>query len=204
MATRPETKDSNFSWEFFIEKVNSDLNDTFGNFVHRTLKFVNTQFNSEVPEPGALDDKAKQIQKILKEKIEAVAQEIEDCKLQSAANNMIGISRIGNQFLNETEPWNLLKTKKAEAGNIIYSAIQIVKALATVSAPFIPFTAEKLWKTLNLPGSVHEQKWDEALRPLPAKHKIAKAKPLFQKIEANEQKLNEKLEKIRDSLAKNA
>jgi methionyl-tRNA synthetase len=41
MATRPETKDSNFSWELFIEKVNSDLNDTFGNFIHRTLTFIN-------------------------------------------------------------------------------------------------------------------------------------------------------------------
>jgi len=202
MATRPETKDTNFSWELFIEKINSDLNDTFGNFIHRTLAFMNAQFNGEVPQPEALDEDDKQILETLKEKVETVAKEIEDCGLQSAANTMISISRMGNQYLNEKEPWNLIKKDREKAASIIYVAAQIVKALAIVSAPFIPFAAEELWKTLNLPGSVHEQKWDEALKPLPANHKIAKAKPLFQKIEANGQELDEMLEKVRESPAK--
>ena len=202
MATRPETKDTNFSWELFIEKINSDLNDTFGNFIHRTLAFMNAQFNGEVPQPEALDEDDKQILETLKEKVETVAKEIEDCGLQSAANTMISISRMGNQYLNEKEPWNLIKKDREKAASIIYVAAQIVKALAIVSAPFIPFAAEELWKTLNLPGSVHEQKWDEALKPLPANHKIGKAKPLFQKIEANGQELDEMLEKVRESPAK--
>ena len=202
MATRPETKDLNFSWELFIEKINSDLNDTFGNFIHRTLAFMNAQFNGEVPRSEALDEGDKQILETLKEKVETVAKEIEDCGLQSAANTMISISRMGNQYLNEKEPWNLIKKDREKAASIIYVAAQIVKALAIVSAPFIPFAAEELWKTLNLPGSVHEQKWDEALKPLPANHKIAKPKPLFQKIEANGQELDEMLEKVRESLAK--
>ena len=202
MATRPETKDTNFSWELFIEKINSDLNDTFGNFLHRTLAFMNTQFNGEVPQLEALDEDDKQILETLKEKVETVAKEIEDCGLQSAANTMISISRMGNQYLNEKEPWNLIKKDREKAASIIYVAAQIVKALTVVSAPFIPFAAEELWKTLNLPGSVHEQKWDEALKPLPANHKIAKPKPLFQKIEANGQELDEMLEKVRENLAK--
>jgi methionyl-tRNA synthetase len=202
MATRPETKDTNFSWGFFIEKINSDLNDTFGNFIHRTLAFINVQFNSEVPQPEALGDDDKRILETLKGKVETVAEEIEDCGLQSAANTMISISRLGNQYLNEKEPWNLIKKDRGKAANVIYVAAQIVKALAVVSAPFIPFAAEELWKTLNLPESVHEQKWDEALKPLSANHRIAKAKPLFHKIEATEKELDEKLEKIGECLSK--
>ena len=202
MVTRPETKDTNFSWELFIEKINSDLNDTLGNFIHRTLAFMNAQFNGEVSQPEALDEDDKQILETLKEKVETVAKEIEDCGLQSAANTMISISRMGNQYLNEKEPWNVIKKDREKAASIIYVAAQIVKALVIVSAPFIPFAAEELWKTLNLPGSVHEQKWDEALKPLPANHKIAKPKPLFQKIEANGQELDEMLEKVRENLAK--
>jgi methionyl-tRNA synthetase len=201
MATRPETKDSNFSWELFIEKVNSDLNDTFGNFIHRTLKFINAQFDGKIPTPNVLSEDDKQILEALKEKVEAIAKEIEGCRLQSATNNFMAISRLGNQYLNEKEPWNLIKKDKDKAANVIYVAAQIVKALAIASAPFIPFAAEELWKTLNLPGSVHEQKWDEALKPLPANHRIAKAKPLFRKIEADEQKLEEMLEKVREGLA---
>jgi methionyl-tRNA synthetase len=204
MATRPETKDSNFSWELFIERINSDLNDTFGNFIHRTLKFINTQFESEIPQPKGLAEDDEKILKTLKEKVDTVAEEIEACKLQSAANSVISISRLGNQYLNEKEPWNLIKKDRDKAANVIYVAAQVVKALAIVSAPFIPSAAEELWKTLNLTGSVHEQAWDEAVKPLQAKHKVAKAEPLFQKIEATEKELNEKLEKTGERLAQNA
>lgn len=203
-STRPETKDTNFSWELFIEKVNSDLNDTFGNFIHRTLTFINTQFNGVIPQPTALDEDANQILETLKDKVNTVAKEIEDCKLQSAANTVMSISRVGNQYLNEKEPWNLIKKDKAKAANILYVTAQIVKALAVVSAPFIPFAAEEIWKTLSLPESVHKQKWDEALKPLPANHKISKPEPLFQKIEASVQELDEKLGKLREKSAKTA
>jgi methionyl-tRNA synthetase len=204
MATRPETKDFDFSWTIFIEKINSDLNDTFGNFIHRTLKFINTQFNSKIPKPKALSEEDKQIVETLKEKIDVIAKEIEDCKLQSAANEMIGIARIGNQHLNEKEPWNLMKKDENQAGNVICVAAQIVKALAIVSAPFIPSAAEEIWRTLNLAGTVDECRWSEALSPLPANHEITKAKPLFHKIDATEEKLDEMLEKIGEKLSKEA
>ncbi len=201
-ATRPETKDTNFSWKLFTEKINADLNDTFGNFIHRTLKFINIQFNSEVPEPSNMDESDKRILKILEEKVDAIAEKIEKCKLQSAVNDVVSISRIGNQYLNEKEPWNMIKKQKNKAANTIYVATQIVKALAIVSAPFIPFSAEELWRILNLPGSVHEQKWNEALKSIPAGHKIGKAEPLFRKVEATSKKLSEMLEEVREKLSK--
>ena len=202
IATRPETKDSNFSWEIFAEKINADLNDTFGNFIHRTLSFINRQFNSQVPEPSLLDADDKKVLEALKEKVGEIAADFEACQLQSAANGVIGVSRLGNQYLNDKEPWNLIKHDRAKAATVIYVAAQLVKALPITSAPIIPFTAEELWKTLNLPGSVHQQRWDEALKPLLAGHRIAEAKPLFRKVEADEKKLDEMLEKVRKAMAK--
>jgi len=199
MASRPENKDTNFSWELFTERVNADLNDTLGNFVHRTLTFINTQFNGEIPEPESLNEDAKRISSDLEEKVKKMTEDIEGCRLQMAANMAITIARMGNQYLNEKEPWNLIKSKRDQAATILYVASQIVKALTVVSAPFIPSSAEGIWKTLNLPGSVHEQKWTEALSPLPAHHKIAKAKPLFKKVEEDEKELDERLDKIRAS-----
>lgn len=204
IATRPETKDTNFSWELFIEKVNADLNDTFGNFIHRTLTFVNTQFKSEIPKPSHLDQDDEHILKTLEEKVKTVGEEVEVSRLQSAANTLISMSRRGNQYLNEKEPWHLIKKNRSKAANTIYVAAQIVKALAIVSAPFIPSTAEKLWRTLKLTGSVHKQRWDEALKPLLSSHIIDKASPLFEKIEADSEKLAEKLEKVRDRSSKTA
>jgi methionyl-tRNA synthetase len=197
MASRPESKDSNFSWELFIERINADLNDTLGNFVHRTLTFINTQFDGKVPEPESQNEDAKRILSELEEKVKETAEEIEGCKLQAAANTVIAIGRMGNQYLNEKEPWKLIKNERGQAATIFYVATQIVKALAVVSAPIIPSAADEIWKTLKLPGSVSEQKWTEALSPLPTHHRITKPKPLFKKVEEDQKQLDERLNRIR-------
>jgi methionyl-tRNA synthetase len=202
MATRPETKDSNFSWELFTERINADLNDTFGNFIHRTLTFINSKFNAIIPELKDMDDDAVEILKILAQKVSLIAEDLYSCKLQSAANNVISVSRIGNQYLNEKEPWNLVKTDKTEAANIFSVAARLVKALAIVSAPFVPFAADQIWKTLNLQGSVHQQKWADATDKFPVDHRINKPKPLFSKIEESPEQLEGKLQKIRKKQAR--
>ena len=197
IGTRPESKDTNFTWTTFVEKINADLNDTFGNFIHRTLSFISSKFDGEIPAPTKLDKDDESVLQAVKEKVEQVAKEIEDGWLQSAANTLIGISRVGNQYLNTKEPWNLMKTEKEKAGTAFYVAAQVVKAMAVVSEPFIPQTAEQLWQTLNLSESVTKSNWNVALKPLVAGHKIAKPKPLFHKIDADEVKLEEMLAQIR-------
>jgi methionyl-tRNA synthetase len=201
MATRPESKDTNFSWDFFLEKINADLNDTFGNFIHRTLTFVNSKFDGSVPQATKLMAENEMVLQTLKEKVETIAKEIEESKLQSAANTLISLSRTGNQYLNDKEPWNVIKTDRERAAGIFYICMQIVKALAVASSPFIPSSAEQLWQTLNLKGKASEAKWQEALTPLEPGHKINKPTPLFKKIDADEKKLDEILAQIRARIA---
>ncbi len=203
MATRPESKDSNFSWDIFLEKVNADLNDTLGNFIHRTLTFINSRFNGKIPQPKLTTEDEAVLQAV-KEKVDAAAQELEEAKLQSAANTLISIGRIGNQYLNEKEPWKLVKTDMEKAATVLYVTVQVVKAITVVSAPFMPTTAEQLWQTLNLEGSVHMSRWEEALKPLEEGHKISKTEPLFHKIDADEKQLDEMLKAVREKIAKPA
>jgi methionyl-tRNA synthetase len=198
IATRPETKDTDFTWETFVSKINADLNDTYGNFIHRTLTFINSKFNGEVPAATKLDADDEMVLTTIREKVEAIAGDLEAAKEQSAANTLISLSRIGNQYLNEKEPWKLLKTDVSKAATIFYVAAQIVKALAVTSAPFIPSRATELLQMLNLPENRNISKWDEALAPLEAGHKIGKVFPLFNKIETDEQKLDALLMKIRE------
>jgi methionyl-tRNA synthetase len=197
IATRPESKDTNFTWTAFREKINADLNDTFGNFIHRTLSFINSKFDGRIPDPSKLERDDEALLQVLKEKVEQTAKEIEGGWLQSAANTLISISRIGNQYLNTKEPWNLMKTDKEKAGTIFYVAAQFVKAVVVVSEPFIPKTAQQLWQTLNLSESVSKSKWHDAVKPIEAGHKIDKPTPLFHKIDADETKLEEMLAQIR-------
>jgi methionyl-tRNA synthetase len=177
------------------------LNDTFGNFIHRTLSFIFSKFDGKIPQPTKLDNDDKEVLQTVKTKVQTASHEIENSWLQSAANTLIAISRVGNQYLNEKEPWNLMKTDKEKAATIFYVAAQVVKAIAIVSAPFIPNTADQLWQTLNLPGRVHSSNWNEALIPLEPGHIIAKPKPLFYKIDAEEVKLDKQLAEVRAKLA---
>ncbi len=202
IVTRPETKDSDFTWEVFVGKVNADLNDSYGNFIHRTLTFVNSKFNGEVPAASKLDADDEMLLNTVREKVEALASDLEADKLQSAANALIGLSRLGNQYLNEKEPWKLLKTDPAKAGTIFYVCAQIVKALTVLSSPFMPSTTEKIWQTLGLPGEAAKARWDEAVTPLEPGHKIAKAEPLFKKIDLDADKLDNMLQKIREEKGK--
>jgi methionyl-tRNA synthetase len=198
IATRPESKDANFSWDFFIEKINSDLNDTYGNFIHRTLTFVNSKYGGEVPSSEKLDTNDEFVLGTIREKMDTLADEFESAKLQSAANSLIGLARIGNQYLNENEPWKLLKTDPGRASAIFYVSVQIVKALAVASSPFIPSTSDQLWQTLGLSGKVSDAKWEESTIPLVPGHKINKPQPLFKKIESTSEMLEETLLKIRE------
>ena len=202
MATRPESKDTNFSWDFFIEKINADLNDTYGNFIHRTLTFIDSKFGGVIPAPSKLEAEDEKVLKSIREKVDAIAKELEESKLQAAANTLISLARLGNQYLNEKEPWNLLKTDREKAATVLYVMAQVVKALAVVSAPFVPGTAEQIWQTLNLPGSVQNGKWQDAISRLEPGHKIGKAKPLFKKIDSDEKKLDELLAQFRGQIAK--
>ncbi|NLF87194.1 methionine--tRNA ligase [Candidatus Bathyarchaeota archaeon] len=197
IATRPESKDTNFTWSAFADKINADLNDTFGNFIHRTLSFINSKFDATIPTPTKLDPDDQAVLDTVKEKVAQAAKEIEDGWLQSAVNTLIAISRTGNQYLNTKEPWNLMKTDKEKAGTVFYVAAQVVKAITVASAPFIPQTAQQLYQTLNLTGTVQQCKWTDATVPIEAGSKINKPQPLFHKIDTNEDVLDEQLAQVR-------
>ena len=212
IATRPESKDTNFTWEMFREKINADLNDTFGNFIHRTLTFINSKFEGQIPAPTKMDADDQAILDCIKTKVEEMAKEIEDGWLQSAANTLIAISRVGNQYLNTKEPWNLIKADKEKAGTIFYVAAQVVKTITTVVAPFMPQIAQQLRETLNVVGPMgyypnqnyqcQIYHWSDAVIPLKPEHKINKPQPLFKKIDLDDDKLDEQLAKVREKLGK--
>ena len=194
ISIRPETRDSDFTWKVFIEKVNSDLNDTLGNFIHRTLKFINTYFDSKIPEPKNLDELDKKTLDAVNDKIKAVDNALSNFQLQMALREAIDLSRIGNKYLNEKKPWEAIKSNLNAAANSLYVSAQIVKALSIILEPFMPSTAQKIRDLLNLPEKCF---WDEAYKPLPANHKIKETEPLFSKIEASEEELQSMLENIR-------
>lgn len=194
IAIRPETRDSNFTWEIFLEKVNGDLNDTLGNFIHRTLTFINSFYGGVIPQPRNLDEHDNSILRKIAATWSNVGAALDGFKLQSALHEIIELSREGNKYLNEKQPWKAMKTDPQTAANVLYVSAQIVKAMSILLEPFIPSTAERLRYLLNIPKEVS---WEDAIEPLQVGHKIKESEPLFHKIEASQKELDSMLEKIR-------
>jgi len=196
ISIRPETKDANFTWEIFLEKVNSDLNDALGNFIHRTLMFINTYFDGKVPDSGKLAEDDRRILRTTRTRVERVAKSLESFRLQSALRGVISLSRLGNKYLNEKQPWKTIKTDPQSAACTLHIAVQIVNALSVIMEPFVPSTSTDLRTLLNLPETF---KWEDASNPIPSNHKIKEAKPLFHKVEASEEEMQDRLERMRSA-----
>ena len=180
IAIRPETRDANFTWRDFESHVNSELNDVLGNFVHRTLTFVNNYFDSKIPEPQELDSKDEALKNRIESSPSKVSQLFDQFQLRSALGEIIELARAGNQYLSEREPWHLIKTDRAKTATTLYFATQLVRSIGILISPFLPETAQHIRTQLNLTGE--EGWWDAGTLALKAGHAIGKATPLFHKV----------------------
>ncbi len=182
-ATMPELKDSDFSWEDFAQRNNSELLAVYGNFVHRALTFAAKNFNSEVPPAGFMEGVDKAMLRKAEEQWRKVGTNIEFVHFREALKEAIQLARLGNQYFDQKAPWSLVQKDKAACGTAIHVSLMVSKTLAVIMAPFLPFSSQKLWRTLGYGSIVHEQSWTEALEDIPAGQKLYVGKPLFEKLE---------------------
>lgn len=197
LLNRPEGRDTDFSLELFEDIVNSHLNDTLGNFVHRVLHFTFNNFESKVPKPENLDEYDQKMLSLINETASLVANDLDHIKIRDGITHAIDLARAGNKYFNDTQPWNTIKTQPQKAANTIYVSLNIIKALAILIEPFIPFTAEKIWHLLNLKDNIHKDSWKHITKSLEPGHEIKKPEPLFKKVKAEDlrRKLQQLLEK---------
>ncbi len=190
---RPEERDTNFTWREFYRIVNSELNDDIGNFAHRVLTFIERRMGGEAK--GKIDEG---VRKKIKELHEKYVRAMYETKEREASNYLLEMARLGNKFLNEKEPWKLLKEGKVdEVNDVMYTCLYILRELALHMAPFTPIAAEKLWKMIGEEGSVHEHgKLLSSGAEPPSK--IGKPEPLFQKLPKDFlEKVDELLNEVR-------
>ena len=197
ISLRPEQKDTNFTWEEFERKINTELNDVIGNFVHRTITFISTRFDSRVPPFSPEAEGERDLVRFLSESTKLVDRNLQHFRLKDALEHILRLAREGNRYLNEREPWRLIKTDQLKAAQTMGMALQIVASVAIQLQPFLPETASEVCKSLYSGQSID---WKYAgrvnLRP---GRKLKPLRPLFHKVSAA--KLREQLEGIRSSSA---
>ncbi|MHA1730626.1 MAG: methionine--tRNA ligase [Promethearchaeota archaeon] len=197
IRNRPETRDQSFLWSEFQKNVN-ELNDIFGNFIHRVLTFLKRNFGGKVPDRLDLDERDAELLKAVEEAPSRIGSLVESFQFKAAIEAILDLARAGNQYLSDKAPWHLIKDDERASGHVLNLSIQVVHALAILLVPFTPTSARKIWNMLNLRSDVFKASWDSAgTSPIEAGHAIGKPKPLFHKVDVGE--LQEKLAHLHGS-----
>lgn len=185
-AIAPETKDADFSWKDFQTRNNSELVGILGNFINRSLTFIEKNFRNCVPAQKQLSDLDRLILKRIAEAPERVGAALEKFEARQALKEFMDVARDANKYFNDKEPWRAIKADPDSCSTTLNICVQVSKTLAGLMAPFLPFSAERLWKLLNLTGEVHQQNWaDAGSNFVAAGHQLNRPEILFSKIENN-------------------
>ena len=195
-ANAPETKDNDFTWKDFQSRNNSELVAILGNFVNRALVLTKKYYDGIIPERGELTDYDEATIEELQKIKASLERNIEHYHFREALKDAMNFSRIGNKYLADTEPWKVVKTDPERVKTILNIALQITANTAIAIEPFMPFTAEKMLRMLN----VSKLGWEQmgSMELLAAGNTIGEAELLFEKIEDDViQKQLDKLEAAR-------
>lgn len=182
-ANAPETKDNDFTWKDFQARNNNELVAIFGNFINRVVVLTHKYYQGEVPTPNAFNELDTETLAQITELTQKIEQSIERYRFREAQQELMNIARLGNKYLADEEPWKLIKTNPDRVNTVMYVALQIASALAITSEPFLPFTATKLKRILQLENTTWESLKTHPTQLLKAKHHITTAELLFEKIE---------------------
>lgn len=197
----PETRDADFSWRDFQQRNNNELADILGNFVNRTLTFLKKNFDNTVPQPGEFDALDNEMLSRLNEAPEKIGSLFEKFEVRKAVTAFMDLARFANKYFNDQQPWITVREAPEKCATTFYVCVQVLKGLAMLMEPVLPFSARKLWKMVNLPASLKDQRWANAGNAdVPAGHQLAKAKILFRKIE--DDVIEEQIKKLKNVTSK--
>lgn len=180
-ANAPETKDNNFTWKDFQARNNNELVAVFGNFINRAIVLTHKYFGGQVPALGELSDYDKATIKEFQDVKTTLEEYLNVFRFRDAQKEAMNLARIGNKYLADTEPWKLAKTDMNRVATIMNISLQIAANLAIAFDPFLPFSAAKLRKMLNIDSFTWESLGSTDL--LAEGHALQPAELLFEKIE---------------------
>lgn len=183
LSNPPESADTNFTWEHFAAVVNKDLADVFGNFVNRVLKFAAARFDGVVPDGGKPGVHEAELVQRLERGAGLYTVQFEQLELRKAAQELRAIWAAANEYVAAAAPWTLIRTDRNAAACAVRTAINLIRVIGVLSAPFIPFTSEAVLRALNVSDSSWPAgKAQDWLTVLPPGHRFEVPQILFGKV----------------------
>jgi methionyl-tRNA synthetase len=179
--------DGDFSHSALVHRINSDLANDLGNLVSRSTAMLNKYFQGVLPEPGP----AEEIDAVLTEKFSTVLaeldQQMDNLAFNRALRSIWSMVSAANKYIDDTAPWGLAKdpAQQQRLGTVMYNLLETVRLIGLLVSPFMPVTGAKIRTILGLDPDNASMDGQDQWGGLQAGQEIAKAKPIFPRIETD-------------------
>ena len=165
----PETHDTDFRWDEYVDRVNNELIGTYGNFVHRVMTLshrLDADGSNPLSNFDGFSDHSETIMEV-ERKITSAIESMEKQRFKEALRSIMGIAQIGNSLLQEAAPWKHIKSDESEERNASLSSLalswRICSCLAVCLRPFIPFSSDRLWEMLGNESNIDNVLWEQSM-----------------------------------------
>ena len=180
----PHAADGSLTYETMIERYNSDLANTLGNLVNRTVAMVKKYFDGVLPAPTGSEDVDEKLKTVALESVGKCAAKMDSFCISDAVNEVMQLAKASNKYIDETMPWALAKdeAQKDRLGTVMYNLIEAIRFIAVQLKPYMPDTAAKILAQINCTVDTYDSL--TAFGATPAGTVMGEAAPLFSRIDA--------------------
>lgn len=184
LSEMPYVSDGSITYETVFERYNSDLANTLGNLVNRTVAMSNKYFGGQVMAPTAQEPLDEQLKDAALAAVENVDKLLSKYRVSDALEAILSLARRSNKYIDETAPWVLAKDedKKERLGTVLYNLLESIRFIAILVSPFMPETAEKIFKQINTQVTSYDSL--KKFGGLKAGEKVGTAEPLFSRLDS--------------------
>lgn len=200
VSEMPYASDGSITYETIIERYNSNLANTFGNLVNRTIAMQNKYFDGVI-QPGTIaqpvDDELKTFALDTVKKVEKC---FETYRVADAVEAVLNLAKRSNKYIDETTPWALAKDEASlpRLGTVLYNLLEAIRYIAILLSPFMPETSEKIFAQMNCDIKNYDSL--ASFGALKSGEKVGKAEALFARIDA--EKMLEEIAQKQEAAAK--
>ena len=186
LSEMPHAADGSITYETMIERYNSDLANTIGNLVNRTIAMTNKYFDGVIQAPTAKEPVDDDLAQTCLDAVKKVDDLLATYHMADAVDTVLGIAKRANKYIDETEPWVLAKDpeKKERLGTVLYNLLEAIRFLAILLSPFTPDTTEAIFAQTNMNAKDYDSL--ESFGALEPGITVGKAVPLFARIDKDE------------------
>ncbi len=186
LSEMPYGSDGSITYESLIERFNTDLANTLGNLVNRTIAMAQKYFGGVIQPADAAEPVDADLRATALKTVEEVDRLMNQYRMADTLDAIISLARRSNKYIDETMPWALAKdeAQKPRLGAVLYNLLESIRFLAVLLQPFMPETAEKIFAQLNTDCKDYASL--SAFGGLHAGDKVGEPVPLFGRIDAEQ------------------